>query len=70
MIIYRNVTYSIRSLPQFVGDPLDLEALLSLYSLLVNTALRSMLPNVSLVMEFLGKVFTNVFLKNFSRMKR
>jgi len=40
--------------------PLDLEALgLSLYGLLVNPALRSMLPNLSLVMEFLGNVFTN-----------
>jgi len=40
--------------------PFDLEALgLSLYSLLVNPALRSMLPNLSLVMEFLGNVFTN-----------
>jgi len=49
-----------RSLSQFVGGPLDLEALgLSLYSLLVDTALRSMLPNLSLVMEFLGNIFTN-----------
>jgi len=40
--------------------PLDLEALgLSLYSPLVNPALRSMLPNLSLVMEFLENVFTN-----------
>jgi len=40
---------------------LDLEALgTSLYSLLVNPALRSMLPNLSLVMEFLGNVFTNI----------
>jgi len=27
---------------------------------LVNPALRSMLPNLSLVMEFLGNVFTNI----------
>ena len=40
---------------------LDLEALgLSLYSLLVNTALRSMLPYLSVVIEFLGNVFTNL----------
>jgi len=39
-----------RSLPQLVGGP---------NSLLVDTALRSMLPNLSLVMEFLGNVFTN-----------
>ena len=40
--------------------PLALEALgLGLDSLLVNTALRSMLPNLSLVTEFLGNVFTN-----------
>jgi len=63
--------YSLRNLPQFVEGPLDLEALgLSLYSLLVNPTLRSMLPNLSLVMEFLGNVFTNFVLKNFSRMKR
>jgi len=29
-----------------------------------------MLPNHSLVMEILGIVFTNLFLKNLSRMKR
>jgi len=40
---------------------LDLEALgTSLYSLLENPALISMLPNLSLVMEFLGNVFTNI----------
>jgi len=40
---------------------LDLEALgSSLYSKLENPALRSMLPNLSLVMEFLGNVFTNI----------
>ena len=34
--------YSMRSLPQFVGGPLDLEALgLSLYSLLVNPVLAT-----------------------------
>jgi len=29
-----------------------------------------MLPSLSLVMEFLGRDFTNFILKNFSRMKR
>jgi len=37
---------------------LDLEVL-GLYSLWVNPALRSMLPILSLVMGFLGNVFTN-----------
>jgi len=70
MIINRQCTLCVayRSL---LEAPLNLEALgLSLYSLLVNPALRPMLPNLSLVMEFLENVFTNFILKHFSRMKR
>jgi len=59
MIIYRQCTLCV-AYHSLLEAPLDLEALgLSLYSLLVDTALRSMSPNLSLVMEFLGNVFTN-----------
>jgi len=58
----------LRSYHNLLEPPLGLEARgLSLQSLLVNPALRSMLPNLSLVMEFLGNVFTNfIFEKHLS----
>jgi len=59
MIINRQFTLCV-AYHSLLEAPLDIEALgLGLYSLLVNPALRSMLPNPSLVMEFLGNVFTN-----------
>jgi len=59
MIIYRQCTLCV-AYHSLLEAPLDLEALgLRLYSLLVDTDLRSMLPNLSLVIEFLGNVFTN-----------
>jgi len=57
--MYRQCTLCV-AYHSLLEAPLDLEALgLSLYSLLVDTALRSILPNLSLVMEFLGSIFTN-----------
>jgi len=59
MIIYRQCTLCV-AYHSSLEAPLDLEALgLSLYNLLVNTAMKSMLPNLSLVMEVLGNVFTD-----------
>jgi len=61
MIIYRQCTLCV-AYHSLLEAALDLEALgLSLYSLLVNTALRSMLlPHLSVVIEFLGNVFTKL----------
>jgi len=56
LLLFLCVAYS-----SLLEAALDLETLgLSLYSLLVNTALRSMLPYLSVVIEFLGNVFTNL----------
>jgi len=60
MIIYRQCTLCV-AYHSLLAAALDLEALgLNLYSLLVNTALRSMLPHLSVVIEFLGNVFTKL----------
>ena len=58
IIIYRQCTLCV-AYHSLLEVPLDLEALGPLYRLLVNPALRSMLPNLSLVMELLGNVFSN-----------
>jgi len=59
MIIYRQCTLC-QAYHSLLEAHVDLEALgLSPYSLLVDTALRSMLPNLSLVMEFLGNLYIN-----------
>jgi len=59
MIMYRQCTLCV-AYHSLLEAPLDLDALgLSLYSLFVDAALRSMLPNLSLAMEFLGNVYTN-----------
>ena len=69
MIIYRQCTLRV-AYHSLLEPPLGVEALgFSLYSLFVNTALRSMLPNLSLVIEFLGNVFTKFIFENLSRMK-